>query len=85
VSVPTLAEIISRHRFGGEPCVVPGCAEWPTEAHHITYKPSRTVPLCRSHHEQITRINGEQSRGPLSNRQRLCIWRKFLRGEFDNA
>lgn len=85
VSVRTIAAVYSLHRFGGAPCAVPGCKEWPVEIHHITYKPSKTAPLCRIHHEEITRINGEQARGPLSNRQRLSIWRKFLRGELDKA
>jgi hypothetical protein len=62
---------------------VPGCSTLPIEWHHITYRPEKKVPLCRVHHDQITRINGEQAKGPLSNRQRQTIWRKFLTGELE--
>ncbi len=80
--MPTLAELISKHRFDGSRCVVPGCRSWAVEAHHVTYDPPEIVPMCHEHHDDITAINCQQARGPLSNNQRRSIWRRFLRGDF---
>jgi hypothetical protein len=64
--MPTISEVISRHKFGGAPCVVPGCGELPVERHHVTYDPPEIVPICRNHHDEITRINGQEAKGGLT-------------------
>jgi hypothetical protein len=78
-------EILSKRVFGGSGrrCAVAGCGQWATQAHHVTYTPEVTEPLCERHHDEITAINSHQARkqGPLSEKQRWAIWYKFCRGE----
>jgi hypothetical protein len=64
-------------------CCYPGCTEFADHDHHITYEPEVIKPVCRSHHEQITIINGQQGRKyhrALSNKHRWWIWYRWLAG-----
>lgn len=65
-------------------CYHPNCVSIGAEEHHITYEPPVIVLLCKKHHEQITIINGQQSRKiheQLSNRHRWWIWYQWLAGK----
>ncbi len=64
-------------------CSFPGCTAFGDHDHHITYEPPVIKALCRKHHEDITIINGAQSRrcGTLRNNQRWAIWFKWRAGE----
>lgn len=60
--------MIARHIdwVRNQPCCVPECGRWPSEAHHVRtaansgvgLKPddSFTVPLCRYHHDAYHRL-----------------------------
>jgi hypothetical protein len=65
-------------------CCYPGCSDYADHQHHVTYEPEAIKPLCRTHHEDITIINGQQSRKyrrGLSNRHRWWIWFQWLDGK----
>jgi hypothetical protein len=66
-------------------CFFPGCGKFPDHNHHIVYFPDEVKkPLCRSHHEEITIINGQQARKyqhGLSNNHRWWIWHQWLEGK----
>ena len=67
-------------------CAFPGCPEWGDHKHHIVYRPEPVIRrLCFRHHEEITHLNGQQSRKygwiVLSNTFRWRIWHRWLRGE----
>jgi hypothetical protein len=66
-------------------CFFPGCGKFPDHDHHIVYFPDEVKkPLCRSHHEEITIINGQQARKyrhGLSNNHRWWIWHQWLEGK----
>lgn len=64
-------------------CAFPGCKEFATERHHITYEPEVVKNLCAKHHDEITIVNGQQARKyktPLSNKHRWWIWYQWLEG-----
>jgi hypothetical protein len=65
-------------------CAFPGCQEWCSHNHHITYDPEVTKRLCVRHHEEITILNGQQARKyrvPLSNKFRWRIWFQWTQGK----
>src|SRR5271157_4033017 len=66
-------------------CAFPSCSDWAEHDHHITYDPPVTKRLCVRHHEEITIINGQQSRKYghkiLSNKHRWWIWFQWIEGK----
>lgn len=65
-------------------CAFPGCKERGEHRHHITYDPEVTKYLCARHHEEITILNGQQSRKyrrELSNRHRWWVWFQWTQGK----
>jgi hypothetical protein len=75
-------------------CCFPECDQEAEHRHHVTYSPVVIKLLCRKHHEDITIINGQQSRKNrrrtgryrseyvyLSNKHRWWIWFQWLEGK----
>lgn len=66
-------------------CEFPRCQEWSNHRHHVTYNPEVVKLLCFEHHEQITMLDGQQSRKyhyvKLSNKHRWKIWYLWTEGK----
>lgn len=66
-------------------CSFPGCDETQNlEPHHVLYRPALVKLLCHEHHLGATACNTNaafKKHAKLSNKHRLYIWGKYLKGE----